>query len=206
MRRLSRAEQNERNRGLVLAAARRVFLAEGYHGATVEEIAEEAGFSKGVVYSQFGNKADLFMALLEARIGERADQNAALAQGLTGDRGVAAFAEQAFRADRAEPAWSLLLIEFRVHAARDPELNLRYAAVHRRTVEGIAAVITAVYERSGQRPPFPALQLAEAGFALSWGAQLEQAASPDALPEQLVTRLLARLFAAPAAVDPATAT
>jgi AcrR family transcriptional regulator len=57
MKRLTRAEQSERNRGLVLAAARRVFLARGYHGATLEQIADEAGFSKGVVYSQFESKA-----------------------------------------------------------------------------------------------------------------------------------------------------
>ena len=71
MKRLTRAEQSERNRGLVLAAARRVFLARGYHGATLEQIADEAGFSKGVVYSQFESKADLFLGLLEARISEQ---------------------------------------------------------------------------------------------------------------------------------------
>jgi Bacterial regulatory proteins, tetR family len=49
---LSREEQVERNRRLVLDAARRVFLARGYASATVDGIAEEAGFSKGVVYSQ----------------------------------------------------------------------------------------------------------------------------------------------------------
>jgi AcrR family transcriptional regulator len=47
-------------------------------------IAEEAGFSKGVVYSQFASKADMFLALLEARIAERADQNERLAAGLDG--------------------------------------------------------------------------------------------------------------------------
>jgi AcrR family transcriptional regulator len=72
---LSREEQVERNRRLVLDAARRVFLARGYASATVDGIAEEAGFSKGVVYSQFDGKADMFLALLEARITERAVQN-----------------------------------------------------------------------------------------------------------------------------------
>ena len=76
------AEQSERNRGLVLAAARRVFLARGYHGATLEQIADEAGFSKGVVYSQFESKADLFLGLLEARISERAAENVRLAESL----------------------------------------------------------------------------------------------------------------------------
>src|SRR5262245_25086032 len=79
--RLRRAEQVERNRTAVLDAARRVFLDRGYGGATVDAIAEEAGFSKGVVYSQFGSKADMFMALLEQRITERAAQNERIAAG-----------------------------------------------------------------------------------------------------------------------------
>ena len=77
--RLSRLERTEQNRSLVLAAARRVFLTQGYHGATLEQIADEAGFSKGVVYSQFDSKADLFLTLLRARIAERAADNARVA-------------------------------------------------------------------------------------------------------------------------------
>src|SRR6186997_399416 len=88
--RLTRAEQGERNRGLVLAAARRVFLERGYAGATLEAIADEAGFSKGVVYSQFAGKPDLFLALLDARIAERAERNAAVSAGLAGVDGLRA--------------------------------------------------------------------------------------------------------------------
>ena len=82
--RLSRAEQNGRNRTLLLAAARRVFLDRGYYAATLEQIADEAGFSKGVVYSRFASKADMFLALLEDRIEERAAANADLARRLAG--------------------------------------------------------------------------------------------------------------------------
>src|SRR5262249_32675835 len=64
-----------------LDAARRVFLDRGYGGATVDAIAEEAGFSKGGVYSQFGSKADMFMALLERRITERAAEKERVAAG-----------------------------------------------------------------------------------------------------------------------------
>src|ERR1700683_5836072 len=81
---LSREERVERNRRLVLEAARRVFLARGYASATLDVIAEEAGFSKGVVYSQFASKADMFLALLEASISERAGQNERLAERLEG--------------------------------------------------------------------------------------------------------------------------
>ena len=56
----------------------------GYAGATLEAIADDAGFSKGVVYAQFAGKPDLLLALLEARIQERAAENLAVAEGLAG--------------------------------------------------------------------------------------------------------------------------
>src|SRR3954469_3678874 len=101
--RLSRTEQNDRNRALLLAAARRVFLPRGYYAPTLEQIAGEAGFSKGAVYSRFASKADMFLALLEERIAERAAQNADLAGRLAGTGDFTAIIDVAQHADRAAP-------------------------------------------------------------------------------------------------------
>ena len=179
MKRLSRAEQNERNRALVLDAARQTFLARGYHAATLDEIADQAGFSRGVVQSRFGNKADLFLALLEERIADRAAQNARLAEGLAGAAGMRVLREHAARRNRAELDWGLLLIEFRVHAARDPDLVRRYAALHARTRQALAGVITGIYRRAGQPPPLPAEEMAQMILTVEAGIRLEQAAEPE---------------------------
>ena len=198
--RLSRVEQAGRNRALVLSAARRVFLARGYHGATLEQIADEAGFSKGVVYSQFQGKADLFLALLEDRIEERAQENARLAENMAEGRGLPELLDHLIRADNATPGWLLLVIEFRVHAARDPELGRRYAAAHARTVEALADVLATVAERAGDEFPIAARRLAEVMLAFSTGAVLEQAANPDSLEGPHLPRLMARMLE-PAALD-----
>src|SRR6202050_5667236 len=153
--RLTRAEQTERNRAQLLAAARRVFLERGYYGASVDQIAEQAGFSTGVVYSQFGGKADLFLGLLEARIAQRAAGNGHAVEHRAGDRGLRRLLAPAASVDGAEPEWGLLVIEFRVHAARDPDLGRRYAAAHERTVAGMERAIALLYERSGTGPPLP---------------------------------------------------
>ena len=50
-----------------MQAARRVFGARGFHAATIEEIAAEAGLSNGAIYYNFESKGDLFFALLEER-------------------------------------------------------------------------------------------------------------------------------------------
>jgi AcrR family transcriptional regulator len=179
--RLSRAEQNDRNRALLLAAARRVFLERGYYAATLDQIADEAGFSKGAVYSRFASKADMFLALLEDRITERAAQNARLAAELAGTGNFAALLDQAERAERGAPGWRLLVTEFRVHAARDPELNRRYAALHARTVDGVAQVFTEIRKEGARGLPIPPRQLAELWLAIETGRALEQIADPDAL-------------------------
>ena len=208
MKRLSRAEQVGRNRALVLDAACRVFLARGYHGATLEQIAEEAGFSKGVVYSQFDSKADLFLALLEARIEERAAENSRLAESLPARGGLPPLMDHLARGDQATPGWLLLVIEFRVHAARDPVLARRYAAAHARTVEALADVLATISAHDGQAPAVAPARLAELMLALSSGITLEQAARPDALggplpAAQLVAQVLQPLLAMPAASAPA---
>jgi AcrR family transcriptional regulator len=177
---MSREEQVERNRRLVLEAARRVFLARGYASATVDAIAEEAGFSKGVVYSQFDSKADMFLALLEARITERAVQNERLAERLDGKQLAAAVPELALSLRRAEPEWMQLVLEFRVHAARVPELNRRYAQLHEYTVDRLSSVYARLHERAGTTPRYPPRVLAQLSLAISRGALLEELADPAA--------------------------
>jgi AcrR family transcriptional regulator len=190
--RLNRAQQSEHNRALLLSAARRVFLARGYPAATLEQIADEAGFSKGVVYSQFQNKADLFLALLEARIEERAQENARLAEDMA-DGDLPTLIDHLARGDQATPGWLLLVIEFRVHAARDPELSRRYAAAHDRTVEALTDVLTTIVERSGHELALAPRPLAKLLLAISTGATLEQAADPS-LDGLLLSKQVAQLL------------
>jgi AcrR family transcriptional regulator len=177
---------------MVLAAAREMFLDRGYHGATLEQIAEMAGFSKGVVYSQFESKADLFFCLLEARIEERAAENAALVEQSAGAGGIAMLVDHLARRDRAEPQWGLLVAEFRVHAARDPRLNRRYASAHARTRAALVEALAAVAERCGEQLPFVPAEMAEVALALATGMLLEQAADPEALGGPLAGEVLTR--------------
>jgi AcrR family transcriptional regulator len=190
---LSRDEQVARNRQLVLAAARRVFLAHGYASATLDAIAEEAGFSKGVVYSQFSNKADMFLALLEARIDERAEQNERLAAQLDGRQLAEAVPELALALRRAEPEWTQLVLEFRLHAARVAELSRRYADLHQRTVDRLASVFAKLHERADSTPRYPPSVLAKLALAINVGAFLEQLADPaaaDPAPEVIAELVL----------------
>ena len=192
--RRTRAEQVEQVRIDLLAAARREFLAAGYHGATLDRIAAAAGYTKGVVYSRFASKADLFLALLEERIDARAQQNRERATGVSGPEGLAAHAGRWADLQQADLPWSLLVLEFRVHATRDPELAGRYAALHRRTLDGITEVLEGFVPTTsdGLAPR----EVAQAIFAAGTGATLEQAVDPSALPHAVIARMVLGLVPA----------
>ena len=199
--RLSRAEQNDRNRALLLSAALRVFLSRGYHAASLEQIADEAGFSKGAMYSRFESKADMFLALLRDRIAARTAENAAAVAKLASSGTVAGLVELAWQAERATPGWRLLVTEFRVVAARDPVLNQRYAAAHATTVDAVTSILSAMAERDGISLAVPARRLAELLLAIETGIALEQLASPDAIDIREIAAVLRQLveIASPAA-------
>jgi len=65
----SRLPRPARRRQL-LGAARQVFVAQGYHAAGMDEIAERAGVSKPVLYQHFPGKLDLYLALLDESVAE----------------------------------------------------------------------------------------------------------------------------------------
>src|SRR4051794_7426708 len=197
MARLRRPEQVERNREVVLAAARQVFLAKGYGGATLDAIANEAGFSIGVVYSQFGSKADLFLALLERRIEERAAQNDRVAATTSGAEGVRELLRVARRDSNAEQRWGRLLVEFRIVAARDAELNARYAALHQETVARLASVLCRLLEKAGVEATRRFDVMAELILAVGAGITLERAANPNALADEEVIAMVPRALGLP---------
>jgi AcrR family transcriptional regulator len=183
---LNRAEQNAQNRTALLSAARQVFLRSGYHGTTVETVAKEAGFTIGALYSRFDSKADLFLALLEERITERSQQFAGINPG--SGQALAAPQEAARRwaeVMRSELDWSLLVIEFRVHAARDSRLAARYAELHERALAALAENIAESLPDELASDPQRVRELARAALAMSAGGALARAAEGEDFGDQL---------------------
>jgi AcrR family transcriptional regulator len=158
----------------------------------VEAISEEAGFSKGVVYSQFGSKADMFLALLDRRIDERAAENERIAGDLGGVDAIGALLAAAARDSADEPGWARLLVEFRVSAGRDPVLNRRYAEAHARTLDALADVLGGLHRRAGREPAVPLRSMAELIVGLGPAVALERLANPDALPSADLTEMVTR--------------
>lgn len=188
--RRSRDEQREDTRRRLLDAARRVFLRRGFHASSLDLVAEEAGFTKGAVYSRFASKADLFLALLDERITARVAEMEAAAAAEHGSVALGTAMGRQWDAKlRQDEAWSLLLIEFRLHAARDAALNRRYAALHGQLRRTMATMITREAAEVGEPLAIDPEDIARAALALGTGTVLERAAEGEPFPADFSERM-----------------
>lgn len=172
--RQTQAQRREETREQLLAAASRVFAERGFHAASLDAIAEEAGFSRGAVYYNFADKEQLFLELLDRRCAERARD---LREVFTGDGGdlertgrqAQVASRQAFDAMSGDPEWRALYLEFLAHAARDPAFREAFA---RRTDQMRSALDEIVAARAApvaEALPMPPEQLAVVLDALGIG-------------------------------------
>jgi AcrR family transcriptional regulator len=182
--RVSRRDRAAANRAALLAAARKVFLAAGYHGASVDAVAGEAGFTIGAVYSQFGGKAELFLALLEQRIEERIAQIRSVMDGAGPAAELSAVARQWAGVLRTDLDWTLLVIEFRVHAARDPALAARFAELHGRLLRAVVGLMSRSLGVPAGTPEVE--DLARVLLAVGPGGALARAAEGEAFRDELM--------------------
>src|SRR3954471_15121653 len=121
-------DQGREGRDELLAAALRVFARRGYTQAGVDEIAAEAGYSKGALYWHFAGKEELLMALLDERIDAPMRAMVALLESASPDQDMSVEASREFaRRLSAERDAVLLEREYWSLAIRDPELRTRYA-------------------------------------------------------------------------------
>jgi AcrR family transcriptional regulator len=197
----------------LLDAAYGVFAERGFEGASLERVAEAAGFSKGAVYSNFANKDELFYELIAARIDERAEAIRAAAA-----RRFAEKPEDAETAARlagrelrdmgaADPLWQMLFVEFWLRCARNDHLRAKLAEKRLAMRTKIAALFADRARASGLGlDDGVALDLATIVLALSNGLGIEGLIDPDAVRPALFGEVLAKLVAGPASPDTAGGT
>jgi len=193
MPRLSRAESQARTRAKLLETAKACFLRDGYSATSLEGIADAAGFSKGAVYSNFANKDELCLEVLDAIRADRAASLVAAVSGPTSlDGRIAAFEAWAEK-HIGDRAWTSLEVEFAIHASRDRrlgrELARRTKAIHATVVETVRGQAS----RGGLELPMPPEDVAVALLSLGIGLGVQRAMVPSVSVRSLgkVARLLA---------------
>jgi AcrR family transcriptional regulator len=127
--RRTQVERRAETRARLLAAARSVFAERGYHGASLDEVSERAGRTKGALYHHFGSKEGLLLALLDQQVAGRLAEARAPDAGRPSER---------MPFDRE---FTLLFLEFVCAAARDRKLRRRLAARLRSARAEIAGLL-----------------------------------------------------------------
>jgi AcrR family transcriptional regulator len=202
--RLTRDERRAQTRERLLDAAADVFNRLGYHGASLEAVAEAAGYTKGAVYSNFASKAELFVALAERR-GTSANLEPTWSAFL--DMRIGDFIDgmsEMLRSQAArDEAWDVLTIELWLAAMRDPSLRTIVAHDYREMREEFGPVIERKLAEEGITTPFTAAELGSLVSAMGSGLILQYYLEPDAVDPELLPRALRRLLGLPprAAVD-----
>jgi len=194
-----RDEQRALTRRRLLDGAEAVFAHSGFHGASVEEIAREAGATTGALYSNFASKEDLFLALFEERIGtDFDDYSRIVTAGATLEEQARGAADRWMAILRERPDYFPLLIEFWAYAIRKPELRARLAGRFASLRQASARVVLEGAEQQGYHPPNSAAgQLVGTLVnALGNGLALEKLVDPDSVPDSLYGDMLVLIFQA----------
>jgi AcrR family transcriptional regulator len=198
--RLTQEERRQQTREALLAAAGRVFAARGFHGASLDAIAEDAGVTRGAVYYNFADKEELFLELLDRRCAERAqDLRAVFAETDPGDVDAASrqaqlAAQHALDAMTGDAEWRALYLEFLAHAARDADFRRAFARRTDQMRSVLEEVVVAQTEPLADTLPLPPEQLAVVIDALGvglWSHHMLHGAR--AVPPDLFSKALALL-------------
>lgn len=183
---MTRTESQARTRADLLATARDMFLADGYAKTSLERVAEEAGYSKGAVYSNFRTKSALCLEVLALIHETKFTEVTAL---LDGDDTLEARLER-FQgwAERTlgDVGWTMLEFEFAIVARDDPALQAELVSslgLMRGTVAGQLQMLA---DSMDLKLPLPAEDAATAVLSLGLGLGIQRAVDP-ALPARLIT-------------------
>jgi AcrR family transcriptional regulator len=193
---IDRFEQRKLTRSKLIDAALQLFSTSGYEHATVDDIAQAAGYSKGAYYFHFSTKDDILIELMRIWTEER---NRVLAAELTAEgsgterlQGILA----GFFSYKDDPRWYAMLLEFWAQATRNPEVGSRlsqaYASWRRQLAEAFQAAEDAGELRLGSAADAAAVALAaHDGYAvqIAIGSPGGRAMTPEALAESLVAPL-----------------
>lgn len=179
--------KRERTRAALVAATLEVLSERGFAAASLDEIAARAGMTKGAIYSNFGGKADLLLAAVEARgltLGSgRPSGRTAREELLATARDLAA----ALRRARDDTAF---MAEFQAHALADPELRRSLGRLYARSFGETGAFLArlpGVPDRVSGRTLAVAMQAVALGFLA------QSLMTPDEITEPLIIETMTAL-------------
>ncbi|NUT82923.1 MULTISPECIES: TetR/AcrR family transcriptional regulator [Pseudomonas] len=171
--RLGREESQQVTRDKLFDTATELMIRKGFHAASVNVIAEEAGFSKGAFFSNFSSKSDLLLQLTQRFKRVEIDRlSTTLASGYSAEQlshGLNAYIDTLKNNTRC----AILDAELQLIALRDEEFSQHYYDLHEENSEALGKLITIIFNHAGKKPPLACAALAKTFTALAEGLILQ---------------------------------
>ncbi len=188
-----RSERKAATRARLLEAAARVYAQRGFAGATLDEVAADAGFTKGAVYAHFGSKEKLLLALLQEHLTRQISEQLALFNRVRSDRDrptwerPLAGSDSWMRSLSEDPDPFRLFVELWSYAQRDEQLRVSLAS----GLDALRVTFMRFGAESAADAGLPSTDAAHEQFAntligLILGLGLLKLTDPDAVPERLL--------------------
>jgi len=186
--------RTELTRARLIQSAEKIFARDGFEAAKLEEIAADAGYTRGAFYAHFDSKEDLFFALLENEITNRI---------ATLDREMAKFHDPAeklqamrdfFLTKTLDRRWSLLSLEFKLFAVRHPEVRRRLVAMHRRFVGPRVGFLEEVMQALDRKLRVSAVATGTSMASLASALMLEHMLDPALMPQSDAIQIMSNFF------------
>ncbi len=187
-------QKTEATRRKLLQAALRVFARDGFEGSRLEDIAAEAGHTRGAFYANFATKEDLFIALLEQQSAQRAAQIYRAVENITDPKARLAVMRNSYLRKAKDRQWTMLTLEFKLYALRHSKHRARLAAAHQRIRDSLHMELMSRLKHSTAISA-EARNHAKILLEVIWsGLVLEHAYDPKRISAAEVTCLLGRMF------------
>lgn len=192
--RLTREERKQETRRHLLEAGAAVFARMGFHGASIDKIVEEAGYTKGAFYAHFDSKEALFLLLFEEQLDlEVKSIDSVLGKQFTLNQFIS-FMTRNFESDWKERrTWDLLKMEFVLYAMREESIRQSLAEMVMRSVRKLEEDLKPLLEEGSQRG-LTAEGIVWTMVSLESGMAIFHYIIQDDMPKQLFENALRDVF------------
>jgi AcrR family transcriptional regulator len=192
--RLTREESRAQTRTRLIAIGREHFLRYGLGGAVAETIAEEAGYSRGALYSNFDGKEELFLAVIHEEQARHFNVFRSILTQEPSSRKRLRRMRDTFADMVTDPDWIVLHAEFETEALRSERIRVSYLQLHRQMMRDGQALVRDLMRSSEMTLRLKPTDFIMAMLAFSHGLAVNQTILGMKLPQKSTRILIQCLF------------
>lgn len=188
-------QRTEATRRKLLKAGMCVFARDGFEAARIEDIAAEAGHTRGAFYANFKTKEQLFFALLEQEANQRLAELRSILAGCPSLKSRMRALREYYLKRAGDRQWVMVMLEFKLYALRHGKMRAKLAATHRhiRSSLNYAAIWDLLPDIKECKSEGKEAVKALFEVTLS-GLVLERAYDPKRISEREMQQILGRVF------------